>query len=289
MVLLLTIITRGGRYDNSIIQSAIEQQLSEEIIEDVEKLDFNPLQVYFGDDYVVNEKITIHQPTIQDFIDYGEDKIYGVITPFITNTTACRVKLWEMGIDWNKISNQQLFATMIRNVDYEYSKIIFGDINFSTFIPCEKKHQDGSLTQILYSPVMNLEIDEETMNKMCVYIQHVFHAFPPEEEFTSSKTLKQELINNDKQKILAQQKKAKDEGHNSLLSMISFCLNHPGFKYKKNELREVCIAEFMDSVQRLQIYESTRALYNGMYSGFCDLSKINKNEFNFMRDGKITA
>ena len=40
----------------------------------------------------------------------------------------------------------------------------------------------------------------------------------------------------------------------------------------------------MDSVSRLNIYESTKALYSGMYSGMCDLSKVNKNEFNFMRD-----
>lgn len=277
-----------GLMNNSIIQNAIEQQLENEFEESTQELDFNPLQVYFGDDYVINDKIIIRQPTIQDFIDYGEDKIYGVIAPFITNTTASRVKLWDMGIDWNKITNQELFALMIRKVDYEYSKIIFGNIDFSDFEFYTEQIGD-SKSIVLHNPKMDLTINEETMNKMCTYIQHVFHAFPPEEEFTSSKTLKQELINNDKQKILAQQKRAKEKGSDSLLSMISFCLNHPGFKYKKNELRDVCIAEFMDSVQRLQVFESTKALYGGMYSGMCDLSKIDKNEFNFMRDIKHHA
>ena len=275
--------------NNSIIQAAIEQQLNEELVEEVEKLDFNLLQVYFGDDYIINDRIIIHQPTVQNFIDYGEDNIYSVIFPFISNTTGCRVQLWDMGVDWNKISNQELFALMIKNIDYEYSKIIFGNIDFSTFNLYEKKNEEGATILTLYSPTMNLEIDEVTRNKMCKYTQYAFRAFPPEEEFTSSKTLKQELINNDKQKILKQKKEQKDNGKQNLLSMISFCLNHPGFKYKKNELREVCIAEFMDSVQRLQIYESTRALYSGKYSGMCDLSKVNKNEFNFMRDVKITA
>ena len=45
----------------------------------------------------------------------------------------------------------------------------------------------------------------------------------------------------------------------------------------------------MYNIQRLQIYESTRALFGGMYSGMCDLSKVDPNEFNFMRDVKITA
>ena len=67
--------------------------------------------------------------------------------------------------------------------------------------------------------------------------------------------------------------------------LISAMVNHPGFKYKKNELKEVGIVEFMDSVKRLQTYESVRALMSGMYSGMIDTSKLNlKEELNWMRD-----
>ena len=86
----------------------------------------------------------------------------------------------------------------------------------------------------------------------------MFNSFPPEEEFTSNNVLKQDLINNDRQKQLNQKKNKKSDSN--LLSMISFCLNHPGFPYKKDELRKVCIVEFMDSVQRLQIYETTHSV-----------------------------
>ena len=273
--------------NNSIVQNAIEQQLNNEETVEVEKLDFNPLRVYFGDDYVVNDRIIIHQPSIQDFIDAdNESDIYHVIAPFVSNTTGYRVQLWDMGIDWNKITNQELFSILIKTVDYKYSKLIFGDIDFSTFNLYEKTVDDNKVLT-LYSPKMDLEIDEETMNKMCKYIQFMFNSYPPEEEFTSSKILKQELINNDRQKQLLRKKE--DGVGQSLLSMISFYLNHPGCKYKKNELREVGYFEFMYNIQRLQIYESTRALFGGMYSGMCDLSKVDPKEFNFMRDVKVTA
>jgi hypothetical protein len=68
------------------------------------------------------------------------------------------------------------------------------------------------------------------------------------------------------------------------MPLISACINHPGFKYKLKELKEVGIVEFMDSVQRLQVYESTKSLMSGMYSGFADMSKVDKKLFNFMRD-----
>ena len=191
-----------------------------------------------------------------------------------------------MGIDWNKISNLELFSILIKTIDFKYSQLIFGNINFSTFNLYEKQNGNEKVLT-LYSPEMDLEIDEEIMNKMCKYIQFMFSSYPPEEEFTSSKTLKQELINNDKQKLLLRKKEG--DGGQSLLSMIAFYLNHPGCKYKKNELREVGYFEFMYNIQRLQIYESTRAIYGGLYSGMCDLSKVDPKEFNFMRDVKATA
>ena len=82
--------------------------------------------------------------------------------------------------------------------------------------------------------------------------------------------------------------KSQTEKKSNLLSMISFCLNHPGFKYKKSELKELGVVEFYDSVQRLLIYESTSALTKGIYSGFVDTSKINREEFDFMRDISVS-
>lgn len=270
--------------NSSIIQNSIEQQLNNQQIEETEKLDFNPLRMYFGDDYAVNDKIIIHQPSIQDFIDAeNESDIYSVIIPFTANTTAYRLQLWDMGVDWNKISNMELFALLLRTVNFKYSKLIFGNIDFSTFNLYEKQ-VDNEVVLTLYSSELDIEINEETMIKMCKYIQYMFNSFPPEEEFTSSKTLKQDLINKDRQKLIQRSKEKGSSSEQSLLSMISFYLNHPGCKYKKNELREVGYFEFMYNIQRLQIYESTRALFGGMYSGMRDLSKVKKDEFNFMRD-----
>jgi len=67
------------------------------------------------------------------------------------------------------------------------------------------------------------------------------------------------------------------------MSLISACINHPGFKYKLQELKDVGICQFMDSVQRLQVYESSTALLHGMMGGFVDSSKIKSDDYNWMR------
>jgi hypothetical protein len=106
----------------------------------------------------------------------------------------------------------------------------------------------------------------------------------PKTEYAPNKSTKELMIEEEQNKIKKAELEKKDSDNESiLLPLISFCVNHPGFKYKKSELKEVQIYEFMDSVGRLNIYESTRALLTGTYSGFCDTSKVPKTQFDFMR------
>lgn len=41
--------------------------------------EIDQLQLYFGDPYVINDNITILQPTIGDIIKYGEKRYYSMI------------------------------------------------------------------------------------------------------------------------------------------------------------------------------------------------------------------
>ena len=76
----------------------------------------------------------------------------------------------------------------------------------------------------------------------------------------------------------------KDEDQASILALISSCVNHPGFKYNLQQLKEVGVAQFYDSVKRLQVYENATACLKGMYSGFVDGKKIHAEDYNFMKE-----
>ena len=42
-------------------------------------LDVDELQLYFGDDYVINDYIKITQPTIGQVVDYGEAQYVSMV------------------------------------------------------------------------------------------------------------------------------------------------------------------------------------------------------------------
>ena len=108
----------------------------------------------------------------------------------------------------------------------------------------------------------------------------------PKEQITKDPFLKDWYIQKDQRDLYNEEwrKKNGKEKSNSLLPVVSACINHPGFKYKSFELKELPIFQFMDAVQRLQIYESTVATLIGASSGMADYSKADKEIFNFMRE-----
>ena len=240
------------------------------------KYSFDRLQMYFGEPFDLQNGMIIYQPTIGDILKVGETSFYNNLNVFVGNPTMYRLKLWESGIDWNKISDFDLFTLLVKTCDIQYTKLLFGDIDFQDFERVELEND----VVVLFNQRNKLIITKEQYELMAKYIRTMFNIFPKSEK-AKGKTTKEWIIQEEKSKL----ERSKKEEHSSyLLPMISACVNHPGFKYKLQELKEVGIVQFMDSVQRIQVYETAIALNHGAYSGMCDMSKVDKNLLNFMRD-----
>lgn len=285
---------------DSLISSTVTASNDTEELKSNESLfDYDELKMYFGEPYWVTDKICIKCPTIGDIIEFGDIKFYSVVSTLCANTTSFRLQLWEMGKDWTKISDYELFMWLIRGFNIEDTSLIFDNLNLSWFEPF--KDEDNDRIVLVYVPrdengneilPTDLEsaiiIDELVYIKIVDYLRKMFDIHPKEERRVGGKTAKQWIIDEERIKFESEKKKNEKEGKGNksfLYPLISAMVNHPGFKYKKNELKEVCITEFMDSVKRLQTYESVRALMSGMYSGMLDTKKLDMNkELNWMRD-----
>lgn len=258
--------------------------------------DFDELKMYFGEDYWVTDKICIKQPSIGDILEFGDGKFYSILNLFCSNSTSLRLQLWKMGIDWNTISDFDLFSQIIvKNFQTKDTYLLFGDLNFSwfEFVHDKKKDcdlliyiprdDDGNLITVDYENA--IIIDELIYTKIIKYLCVMFNlSFKVER--AKNKATKEAMIWEDEMNLkVAEQKRGEREYSKSyLLPLISAMVNHPGFKYKTNELKEIGIVQFMDSVKRLQTYENATALLKGSYSGFVDTSKIDKEHFNWLKD-----
>jgi hypothetical protein len=237
--------------------------------------------MYFGEDYEVIPGIAISMPTIGNIIEIGEDDFYRGLSPFLYNSTSIRLFLWENQIDWCTVKDIEVFSMLLPTVEKEPLSLLFKGISFDDFklLQFKENQESEDFQLVLYSESQNILWSEEDFMTIAAYIREIMNVHPKVEK-AKGKTAKKWMIQEDKMNLI--QKSDKDSS--TLLPLISTCVNHPGFKYKTSELKEIGIYQFMDSVQRLQIYESTRALLGGSYSGMCDMSKIPKENFNFFRE-----
>lgn len=253
-------------------------------------IEFDKLQLYFANSYVIDVKsaegvITMKQPTIGDIVRLGEQEYYTTLHLFTTNTTAFRLQLWDQGIDWNKLSDFELFAMLVHSANKEVYSTFLPDIDFANFGLYEKRLPDGETTvKVMYDQANQIEINEEVYYHISQYLRNVFN-ISPEEKMTTDRIMKQWFIDKDRRELKNRELKKKngDEEESGLLPLISACCNHPGFKYRSDALRQLGVFQFWDSVKRLQVYESTTALQKGLYSGMMDGSKIKPEEYNFMK------
>lgn len=244
---------------------------------------FDQLNMYFREDYYVKD-IRIVQPTIGDILHIGESKFYSDLAPFLYNSTSIRVMLWELPqrIDWCNVKDIEVFNLLkgMLNNGFQTFRLLFPDYKIENMQLMQLQESDSETSSLyLYDMESGFTLSELEYMEIAEYIRTLLNIHPKIEK-GKGKATKQAMIDEDK--LNAIQRDNKNES--TLLPLVSACINHPGFKYKLQELRDVGIYEFMDSVQRLQIYESTRALTNGMYSGMCDLSNVSKEQFNFMRN-----
>lgn len=239
-------------------------------------LAFDELKMYLGDDYVINDKIKIHQPTIGEIAEFGEERYFHAVHLICAIPSDMKSFLFDNGIDYMEIPDYDFFILMTRFLTKEDTSLLLGDLDLSKFVPCRLSENDET---ILYDQENDITIDRLIYGIMVGYIRKL-HGIKPKIEKAYNQTTKRILIQLDRDRI----KKNKDKPYEShLKEYISAMMRYPGFKYKKNELKECGYYEFMDTVQGAQIYVSSTALLKGAYSGFMDTKKINKKEFNWMR------
>lgn len=244
----------------------------------------NELALYFGDDYRVNEYITLKNLKLDDIIRIGEDEYFSTIHLFTTIPSDIKSFLYDnFQIIWEDISDYECFLLLLfPQITTEKSMMLFDNLDFTKFqMVYNQDTNEPCLAQHIGDNIVVFDsIAYEKISSML----RTMHGLSKKVERAGSKVVQKILIDEDRNKT--KKSSSPSEHSSSLLPLISSLVNCSDFKYGLNEIRQMPIYAFMDSVSRIQIIRTTTALLQGCYSGMIDMKKINKNELNFMREIK---
>ena len=239
------------------------------------------LLMYLGEDLVINDKITVHQPSIIDIARHGEKKYFNTIYTLCSIPSDFKSELWDMGYTFSDVGDFECFILLTRTLDTEDTRLILGDvISLKNMVPV-RSAENGEL--VLLDKENEIIIDEFIYDQIVEYLREV-HGIRPKRERAANKETLEILIAEDRTKKLTK-KNEPDEG-SFLLPLISSMVNSPGFKYDIEKLKTLGIYSFMDSVQRIQAISTANSISQGLYSGMVDMSKNKnlQNQLNWLRD-----
>lgn len=237
------------------------------------------LKIYRGENYIINEHISIHQPTLGEICDWGEGKYFNIIYNIVATPTDMKYMLSLKDIDWNECEDFQLFLMLYKLFTKEETKIIFGDLDFTKYEICRNR-LNGEIC--LYNEYTDSVIDKSIYELIVSYLRKA-HNIEKNVEKAMTETTRIVLLEEAKEQYEESQRNKKHKS--KLKPLISTMINMSGFNYNHNTIWDMKINAFMDSVQRIRNIKTADLLLTSGYSGFgVDLSKINKNKLNYFSE-----
>lgn len=239
--------------------------------------DCDDTQAFFGAGLFINDNIQIHQPTVGEIVDMGEAEYYGMLSAFTAVPSDMIGQLYKAGIRWMDLSDFELFIMLSRALPVEATSILFGDeLDFTKFqLYMNKQNQ-----MIFLEDDKGVRIDVNIYTKMADFIRNM-HGIKPKRVRAFNKTTEKVMV----QEALAILEREKNKPHKPILrNLVSSMVCSEGFKYDLEGTRTLGIVSFMDMVKRIGVIQNANQLIMGAYCGNVDASKINKKEFDWMRD-----
>lgn len=237
------------------------------------------LRVYRGQDFTVSEHIVIHQATLGEICDYGEQDYYTMICQLTATPQSMKAQLWDMGIDYTTITPYELFYSLLYKLyPQEKTSILFGNLDFTRFQVMQ--HKDDKtifLCQVIDNEMV--VIDEFTYNTIMDYLRQV-HMLVKDDKIPANESTKMILIEDAREE---NERNRTKEYHSQLKNMVSAMINSEGFKYNHTEVWNMKINAFMDSVKRIAKIKNANLLLQSGYSGFgVNLKEISNKQLDWL-------
>ena len=241
------------------------------------------LKLYNGLPIQITDKIIMKVPTLGQICEFGDNNYFSFVQTFTATPMDENmiVFLTDIGIDFNNISNFELFMLLTRIIP-KGSELLFDNIDFFKFEP---KTTDDEIPYLENSD--GVIINEGIYNLMLANMRAINNVpIPKITKVKDDPVQKQMAIEDARNQLESRKRKAmfKPSG-SALLPIVSSMVNSAGFKHNEKTVFDMNIYAFWDSVNRISAIKNADNLYRGLYSGCLDL-KSNpslKKEMDWMR------
>lgn len=267
----------------------------------------SPLSLYRGSDLHISEKILVANPSIGQIEEFDEQTYFQAVHSLCASGADLKWQLWDMGIDYTKIDDYDLFLNytrfslgnrnkqiqrLIKQGVIEAGQVSDDDVDGKNPLQLTLKYTDGTPLDlcdfdmyhdnnidedILYNKDTDTTIDRAVFSQIVSAVRQI-HFLKRNNEIPGNKTTKMILIEDAKEEAMRNKDKPFESILLPMISGVSCKCGQCGSK----EIWDMPIYQLIENVRRIFKIQDATLLLQGAYSGFASLKDVDKKRLDWL-------
>lgn len=226
----------------------------------------------------IADGIEFHVHTLGEIFEFGEERYYQAISLFLATPWDYMWQLHENGIDYEQITDFELFIGLANTLSKEEVNFLFDD----TFPLYNMAPAENAETHEIV--LIDREDHERQFNatglKVIANVIRQIHHIKYEHHEAGNKEAKEYFLERARRKALRAKRRKNDKS--MLEPLIVSLVNAPEFPYDYESCKNVTIYQFMCSVEKIPRRLEWNFVMHGVHVGMIDAKKLNWNELNWL-------
>lgn len=231
------------------------------------------INLLYKNEIKINDKIIINIPTVGEVVE-NEDDYFGLIGMLTASPIHYMVALDEIGVDFTTINDFDLFLLLFGKIREMKTDLVFKNLDMSNF----KITADAELGKmILRDDVADITIDRILHMKISDTFRKL-NNIERDRRKPGNKAAQEYMLQRAREKA-----KRKSRSHESQLEQqIIALVNTEQFNYRYDDVLNISIYQFMQSVRQIQKKIDYDHKMLGIYTGNVDPKKMSNDELNWL-------
>ena len=222
----------------------------------------------------VNDDISIVIPTVREVLEQ-EEEYYGLVSLITATPYDMMVQLDDLGIDFREISDYELFLLSFEAIKSADTHLVFGDLDTTGFERMVNTH-NGTLA--LTNKKTGLVIDMAIHYQICEALRAIHH-LKKNIKHAGNVEAKNIWFKEGRKRQRGRRKKAEAS---QLESLIIALVNTEQFPYKFDEVLDLTIYQFNESVLQVVKKIDFDNRMHGIYAGTISAKNMSQDSLNWM-------
>lgn len=195
----------------------------------------------------INDKISVRVPLVGEVLD-DEDNYSRIVAHLVSTPYDMMVQLDDIGIDFTKIDDFDLFLLMFKGLQEIDSSIFFGDLDLHNYYPAQSE-VDGEL--LLLNVEDNTVIDRAIHAQIADTVRHMLDV-KRNEKHPGNEDARLYMIKKARKEQKSRLRKQKKGDFTQLERYVISLVNSAEFSYTYETVRDLTLTQFFTSLKQIE-------------------------------------